>query len=294
MAARPLSVPESSPELNSSILPATQYTHEQLASIYNQARVDYIVPMPMNAKRMAEYIHYYDIDLSASFIALNDERLETGIGMLGVRGQRSWITRLGVIPERRGKHIGLYLMANLLETSFFRGIKQVQLEVIQGNEPAYQLFLKLGFQHIRELLVIRRPPGVPELDPTQEAAQVTWLDEPQIPAYLAQRHEPCSWIDESVSLLNAGSLRGIVVELPDGETGWVVFQRMAFQLMHFALSPNITPAALQAALYHIHKTFASQDTKIENLPVNSPVWQVFQAIGYFEVFRRIEMHVTLQ
>lgn len=37
-------------------VPIAQYSMDDLAAIYNRARVDYIVPMPMNGKRMAEYI----------------------------------------------------------------------------------------------------------------------------------------------------------------------------------------------------------------------------------------------
>lgn len=32
------------------LIPTSQFTIEQLTAIYNQTRVDYLVPMPMNAK----------------------------------------------------------------------------------------------------------------------------------------------------------------------------------------------------------------------------------------------------
>ncbi|HEX2622659.1 MAG TPA: GNAT family N-acetyltransferase [Phototrophicaceae bacterium] len=243
---------------------------------------------------MSEYIRYYDVDLNASFVSLNDENIETGVAMLGIRGDRSWITRLGVIPERRGNHVGQYLMSHLLDASIQREIKQVQLEVIKGNDPAHQLFFKLGFEQVRELMVVRRPPGLPTEDPGQASVNVSWIEETRFRHYLAQRTELCSWLDENASLLNAGNLRGVEVELPSGENGWVIFQRTPFQLTHFALSPQITPDVLYAALYQIHKEFFMQDTKIENLPVDSPVWSVFQHIGYFEVFRRVEMYLSLE
>ncbi len=281
------------PEVSRSVVPASNYTYEQLAAIYNQARVDYIVPMPMNARRMAEYIQYYDIDLNASFVSLNSDQLETGVGMLGVRGQRSWITRLGVIPERRGHHLGQYLMENMLDASIQMGMERVQLEVIQGNIPAHQLFLKLGFETVRELLVIRRPPGTPDPEPALTTAVVTPIEEAQAADYLNQRTELCSWLDETASLLNAGSLRGVHLRLADGDEGWVIFQRTPFQLTHFAWSTGISPAVLRAALTRVHLDFPMQDTKIENLGADHPVWATFQQVGYFEVFRRIEMLLYL-
>lgn len=291
MTPQPTPLPS---ELSRSVIPANSYTFDQLAAIYNQARVDYIVPMPMNGKRMSEYVHYYDIDLTASFVALNAAHQETGVAMLGIRGDRSWVTRLGVIPERRGHRIGQYLMDHLLEESLRRKIRRVQLEVIVGNQPAYQLFRKLGFEDIRELLVIRRPPDAPLPDSAFESATISEMLSVQIPSYLAQRNEAQSWLDENISLLNAGNLKGFFVEVASGESGWVIFQRTPFQLTHLVTSPDIDHEVLRIALHYIHTEFSMQDTKIENLDVSSPTWKCFQSMGYFEVFRRIEMHLFLK
>ena len=38
------------------LIPASEFSIEQLAAIYNQTRVDYMVPMPMNAARLADYV----------------------------------------------------------------------------------------------------------------------------------------------------------------------------------------------------------------------------------------------
>lgn len=275
------------------VIPASHFTFDQLADLYNQARVDYIVPMPMNGRRMQEYVHYYDIDLTASFLSYNDEQLETGVGMLGIRGNRSWVTRLGVIPQRRGTKIGQFLMEMLLAESVRRGVERVQLEVIVGNEPAYHLFVKLGFVPVRELLVIRRPPGMPETDPVAQAAEVNELDEGRILYHLEQRTAIPSWLDETPSLLNAGNLRGLHVRLSSGEETWVIFQRTPFQITRFALGPSASPEAMRSVLYYVHKEFPMQDAKIENVPVDSPEWPVYQSMGYFEVFRRIEMYLFL-
>src|SRR5690606_19423524 len=140
-------------------LATSHYNYAELADIYNRAREDYIVPMPMNARRMEEYVTAYDIDLDASFVAVDTEDGEiNGICMLGVRDDTTWITRLGVIPERRRRKSGLFLMEAEIEESKRLGKNYVQLEVIKGNDPAHRLFMKLGFEVTRELLVIRRPP----------------------------------------------------------------------------------------------------------------------------------------
>lgn len=269
-------------------LPASEFSYQQLAEIYNEARVDYIVPMPMNAKRMAEYVHNYDVHLPGSFVSFNEEQLETGVGMLGLRGDRAWITRLGVLPHRRGSRIGQFLMTTMLDYARAYGCRQAQLEVIVGNEPAHRLFLKLGFRDVRELLVIRRAPSK-QPPPAPEVGEVTPLETSEIPALLASRTSTPSWLDETPSLLNAGRLAGYRITLKDGLSTWVVFQQLPFQLSHFAFGEFIGTEPLQALLQRIHADNRLQDTKIENLPDGAPEWDALRHASYIEVFRRTEM-----
>ncbi len=70
------------------LTPASQFTYEQLAAIYNQTRVDYMVPMPMNAARLADYVSTYDVDLNHSMVAVTQSGEMLGVAMLGVREGR--------------------------------------------------------------------------------------------------------------------------------------------------------------------------------------------------------------
>ena len=57
--------------VGTTIVPASRFSHAELVAAYNQARVDYIVPMPMNVARFQEYMRWYDIDLEASCVAVD-------------------------------------------------------------------------------------------------------------------------------------------------------------------------------------------------------------------------------
>jgi ribosomal protein S18 acetylase RimI-like enzyme len=267
-------------------LQASHYTIEQLAHIYNESRVDYIVPMPMNARRLEEYVRFYDIDLSASIVAQNAQHQVTGIGMLGLRESRTWITRLGVIPDRRGRKIGQFMMEGLLEQAQERRAQQVQLEVIEGNEPAYNLFMKLGFEPTRKLLVVRRPPGL--IEPLSPAVGIMPLDDDNIHACLNEREPSASWIDETPSLLKAGNLEGLRITLSDGTSGWIVFRNALLQITHIVVDASTVEMAA-ALLQALHTYYPRHDTKLENLPADSLLWHTFQHFGYCEAFTRIEM-----
>lgn len=273
-------------------VPASEYTYKELADIYNQARVDYIIPMPMNARRMEEYVLHYDIVLEGSPVAIDpDDGQPNAIGMLGMRDDRGWITRLGVLPERRRHHTGQFLMQQMIDYARDQGCRLMQLEVIKGNEPAHHLFLKLGFELTRELMIIRRPPGkLPDaLKPMDGVVVETVEEDEELAALLAEREPGASWVEETASLLNIAKLRGLRATLPDGETGWIIFQRTPFQLTHFVLKPGISPQMVYALLAQIHSHYPLQDTKVENMPINHETWTYFQRYGYVEAFRRLEM-----
>ncbi len=275
------------------VVPASQFTFEELTEAYNQTRVDYIVPMPMNAARLREYVHNYDVDMDASAVAVEGDQI-LGLAMLGTRPGHTWITRLGILPAKRRRGTGQLLTEYLIAQSRRLRPDYVLLEVIKHNVPAYQLFQKLGFREIRELLVLRRPPGPPagEVDPYT----VQRLDHTQAIALLQQRQSIPSWLDETPSLENAGNLAALHVELKTGGRGWLVYQNTVFQLGRLVLQTEVgDPRQVAMALVHaLHTTHPAQDTKTENLPLSDPHWSALQTMGYLESFRRIEMRLDLR
>ena len=274
------------------LVAASEYTVEALTGIYNQTRIDYIVPMPMNPERLYEYIDVYDVDLARSVVALVDGEV-LGLAMLGVRPGRTWITRLGVIPDRRRCGAGRSMMQYLLDQTRDLGIEHIVLEVIKNNVPAHTLFRRFGFVENRELLILRRPPGPPRAGaPPYEA---TLLGEAEALALLQRRQSVPSWLDETASLANAGGLAGISVELHDGGRGWLVFQPTVFQLGRLVVQTERgDPAHVAQALAHaLHTHYPIHDTKTENVPADDPHLPGLFALRYFESFRRIEMTLDL-
>jgi ribosomal protein S18 acetylase RimI-like enzyme len=274
-------------------IPASRYSFEALAQIYNASRVDYIVPMPMNARRMAEYVSAHDVDLDASFVAVNAENEPCAVGMLGWRERRGWVTRLGVIPERRGRHVGRFMLNSLLDAAQSRGASLAQLEVIEGNAPAHALFLKTGFQETRRLYVLRRPPSA--LPASAAAllvdARIEPLDTQACLDALEGRDRPISWLEETESMQKTGTLEGLAITLEDGQRGAVVFCRLPLQLSHITpVAPVDASDALKTALAAlVHHQHPKHDTKLENLDADSRFLAAFQSVGYVVDFRRIEM-----
>ena len=86
------------------LVSASNFSADELAEIYNAGRVDYIVPMPMNAKRIQSYVRTYDVDLDASVViygadhqpglsALWRSTAAAGCTQHGDAGKSGWRTR---------------------------------------------------------------------------------------------------------------------------------------------------------------------------------------------------------
>ena len=283
------------------LLPASSFSIEQLTAAYNQTRVDYLVPMPMNAARLAEYIHTYDVDMDRSLVAVDDPAGRgassgqiLGLAMLGVRPGRAWVTRLGVLPVKRRRGVGEALVRALLAAAERLGIDDIVLEVIQNNAPAHALFLKLGFCETGELLILRRPPAPPASVPP---ARVRWLDQCEALALLHSRSTSPAWTNETESFAHADGVLGLSLRLPKGGVpnggggGWLVFQRQRLMLQRLTLmTEQGDPRAVgRALLAHLYRQYPDLDTHAENIPVDdSHVKALFEA-GCVESFRRLEM-----
>jgi len=288
-------------------VPASQFTIDALTDAYNQTRVDYLVPMPMSPRRLADYVHDYDVSLDDSLVAVLGGEL-LGLCMLGIRSERGWITRLGVLPTARRHHVGQRLMEQCVGHARALGLRELSLEVIIGNEPAHALFMRLGFKESQKLLILRRPPSAPPAapashDPLATTITTTWLNEQQIQQRANARSDRPAWTNQSETLANVGRARGLrIVDYAARSSGWVSYEETPLQLKHVIIGPdtgdsdqpdsgNCPPANL--LLQRLHSRFPMLDAIAENVPADAPYTPDFYAQGYIESFARTEMLLRL-
>lgn len=281
------------------LFPASQFSIEELTEAYNKTRVDYLVPMPMTAQRLAEYVHDYDVSLDASAVAMDEGEI-IGLCMLGLRGNHAWVTRLGVLPDLRKRHTGLHLVEYVLKQAAQHSADEAYLEVIVGNTPAHNLFTRLGFNEIRKLLILRRPPSRPAETQDYFAAlskntTPEWLDHDQAVELAAQRGGLPAWTNRTETFRHVANLRGMHIDHSYG-AGWVSFEETAFQLRRVMITTggNMAIAPAYSLLHHLHTEFPLLDTIAENIPADSPDLAAFYALGYVASFVRIEMMRSLK
>jgi ribosomal protein S18 acetylase RimI-like enzyme len=292
------------------ILPASEFSLDDLTAAYNQTRTDYLIPMPMNPARMQEYIALYDIDLSESCVAVTGQSI-VGLGMLGLRPGEGWITRLGVLPDGRRQGVGGNILQVLLNHALNLEAPTVWLEVIKGNTPAHELFLKYDFRPIRDLIVARRPPkSTRSMASVLAARKIHYLQHEEVVELHCARSGRANWLNSVASMRNvrrlaasiiddlgdpsplheSPHLSGLWVEFQNGAEGWVSYQATTLQLKRICVEvirgdvASVTTGLLKI----MHLMHEAQDAIVENIP-DDDQWAGFLQAGYFEVFRRIEM-----
>lgn len=278
------------------IVPADTYTVQELTELYNQTRVDYLVPMPMSADRLSEYIHDFDVDLHHSCVVRSPDGKVLGLSMLGFRNQIGWITRLGVLPNARRHGAGRALMDCMLENAKNLGAKEVHLEVIKKNEPAHQLFIKNGFVEADTYHVMRH---APHLKVNALKGESSWLSHEDAITILSQYPAHITWINALASMRNSPNTEGLYIKLEDGSSGWLVYRNTKYTLRstlsHLIIhTESGDPREIGPQLLsHLHTNFPNHDTYAENIHEADPHLPSFYALGYFTNFSRIEMRCNI-
>jgi ribosomal protein S18 acetylase RimI-like enzyme len=140
---------------------AAQVSHERLTDAFNHAFEGYYVPMRHTPESLATMIVTNDVQLPDSVLALDASGVAVGLALLAKRGARGWVAGMAVAPEWRGRHLGTMIMGRLLDSARQRGLRTVQLEVLDQNIPARGLYTGLGFAEVRQLDVYTGALSVP-------------------------------------------------------------------------------------------------------------------------------------
>jgi GNAT superfamily N-acetyltransferase len=140
------------------ILRASDCSFDELATAFNRGFEGYAIPPAMTAQAMEERVSEQDILLDSSLV-LSGEDGPAGVGLMGVRGARAWCGELAVAPAYRGGGWGRLLIERLIHVARARSLKEMWLEVLTENTPAFQLYQSLGFRIERELTTYSGPLG---------------------------------------------------------------------------------------------------------------------------------------
>jgi GNAT superfamily N-acetyltransferase len=252
--------------------PSTELSRADLAQLFTAAYAGYFVPFQVDEARLEHMVDVYDIALDRSLVAYKGNDA-IGLANLGLRGERTWLGGVGVVPGHRRRGIGEELTRALLDQARSAGAAEMVLEVIDANAPAIALYEKLGFQTTRRLDVFTLA--------AEEGADARDGDLPEARARItAARAEPEPWQRDDATLDN---LDGVAAVTADGADA--VYRVDGQRLDLLQASGDV--AALLPALRGKGSILAL------NFPEGGPVAVALREAGATHVLTQREMIVPL-
>lgn len=122
-----------------------------------EAFADYVRPFQLSEKQFRNHLLINAVDLNSSVGCFDGEQL-VGVSLNGFgewHGRKTvYDAGTGVIPSHRRRGLSKAMFEMMLPIFKAHGAEQMLLEVVNVNDPAVDLYKKLGFEIQRELLLL--------------------------------------------------------------------------------------------------------------------------------------------
>lgn len=274
------------------LVPAAQFLPEQLASLINRAYADYFLSIRVDAKQFVRMCTFEDIELAHSVVAVMGEE-PVGTALLSLRGERGWISGVGVLPRFRRQGIARCMIEYLKERAGSLGLRVVTLEVLVQNRAGRLLYTQAGFRKQRELLALTLETRLFEgRDLPAEVS--TALPDVLLDAYESFHDVPPSWQRERATFeKRSPSLEGLALHVEGELRGYVLYepQRRHLAIFDLAVAPSLD-GRVQAAhglLLALHRLYPNLGGYVINLPARDKLLPAFEDVGYHVWQRQHEM-----
>ncbi|MBZ0301215.1 MAG: GNAT family N-acetyltransferase [Anaerolineae bacterium] len=271
------------------IQPATHIAFDALVHVFNTGYAAYRVPVQLDALDLRHHIEQNDIDLDASQVALSENQ-PVGMVLLGIRQPCAWIGGLGVELAHRRQGIARALMQAAIDEAHARSLASIQLEVIDDNTAASNLYRDLGFQTRRRLLVLEYPS---KPLPASDVRPLEMLDARQISDLQRRLHPtPPPW-QRQFGTPGSGAQLWVSPNADDPRAyalGFATDTRV--HLLDIACAAG-DEAILETLIRNIYQTHPSADGRLVNLGENERAWPVLEKLGWREYLAQFEMQLAL-
>lgn len=131
---------------------------DELIDAQNEIFSDYIIPMKSTREFFLDFQRSVGGDLRNVLVAFSGDEMVGYVNPV-VDGQEGWIGGVGVAPGMRGKGLGRRLMLSAEGLCKTKGVREIFLEVIEGNDRAQNLYESLGYQATRKYVTAEGRPA---------------------------------------------------------------------------------------------------------------------------------------
>jgi ribosomal protein S18 acetylase RimI-like enzyme len=273
------------------VVPASSLDRATVLEAFNGGYRGYAVHTELDAATFDLMVDMVDIQLDRSLIGYVGDQL-AGMAMLALRGQRSWIGGMGVLPEFRGRGFGADLMRAAIANAKSAGARVMNLEVLVDNAPARRIYEALGFRSVRGLVVWLAQPDAATPAASRSLVPIaldraltmiaSWVPEPwpwqRAPETIAHLPAPPS----ALGLEHEGTL-----------VGAVIYRALPERASILALGAADGRASALQRLVDGVRALHPVPLRFLNLPEGDPAERVFEALGAQIEARQTEMTLPL-
>ncbi len=269
-----------------SIVAAEQVAPAALAELFTRAYSDYFVPLRFDAAALADHVREFDIDLRCSRVVLVGE--PAAFALIARRRDASWIGGMGTAPAHRRRGLGESALRAALEAAAAAGCRETWLEVIDANRAAEALYVKLGFEVVRDLIVWSLVGGGRSRDggrPAEIGEARSWI------AAHRRTREPWQRADRTLANIEraGGRLRALMHERSDGEAAAVIYRDDSAPVAVLQVTALDDSSAADALL----ATAAGRELRLANVAEDEPPSRALATLGARIVVRQHEMRLQL-
>jgi ribosomal protein S18 acetylase RimI-like enzyme len=274
--------------MNLECTPADRLALPELAALWNRAYSGYPVPLSFTPELLQRHIERAGASLALSRLLWRAAApAPCGLSLAAARGERAYLAGFGIAPEARRQGLGQALLQAQVAAWQQQGLRQAQLEVMEGN-PARQLYRQAGFVERRRLLVLQGTlPAAPAASPAM-ALQPAGLDTlAGLHARLNSTHPP-TWRRELATVQQVLQAPGASAwQAADGRAHAVLLPTpSAIAVLDAAAADAQAAAALWSALGALHP---QASWRLVDEPEDTPLARTALAAGLAVPLAQVEM-----
>ena len=275
------------------LVPANTLSFERLSHLVNQAYEDYYFPIWMDETHFRQMCAQEDIDLHKSVVALDDQQ-PVGLALLSIRGERGWVSGVGVLPAWKRRGIARAMLQHLQETARITNLRTLQLEVLVQNDAALELYLQAGFTYERDLLILMLESWSYRTKPLP-ADVIPAAPDLLLASHTAFHDVPSPWQRQRPSLQQrAANMQGFGLWEDEDLVGYVLYsaQTGTYSILDLAVAPTHPHrlAAARTLLTALHNAHENMRRYVyTNIPVADPLLPALTHLGYTTWYQQHEL-----
>jgi len=131
---------------------------DEFIDAQNKIFEDYIIPIRSSRQFFTDFLKSVGGDMRNVLVALDCDRIVGYVNPV-VDGPEGWIGGIGVLPSHRGMGVGTKMMLAAERECKDKGVREISLEVIEGNDRAKVLYQRLGYSGTRKFLTAEGRPA---------------------------------------------------------------------------------------------------------------------------------------